>query len=234
MKTLKLKAVIDNSLHEILDRRRNYRMKQDGSYVSEGDLLVQRMVESWVNNNYPNHMLISEEKAPFEDLWNPAGSYVILDPIDGTENFVSGLKEWGVGLSIYTDGYHEESCILLPEIGDFQITGMKFERYQSRIVGLSSSLSVQDLSDIRWKDGVEYRIVGCAMYNLLMAARGSFKAFENVKGVNCWDIMPGLNLAREAGCETWLDDEPYDGQILFPTKKYRVRIQQKETNNENT
>jgi myo-inositol-1(or 4)-monophosphatase len=56
-------------------------------------------------------------------------------------------------------------------------------------------------------------------------ARGSFRFFENVKGVNCWDILPGLNLAREAGCRTWVDGDIYSGELLLPTRKYRVRIE---------
>lgn len=227
MKTLELKNLIWELLPEILNKRSDFNAKEDGSYVSAGDLLVQGIVESWVKKKFPNHFLISEEKSYLNEDWNPCGSFVVLDPIDGTENFVSGLKEWGVGLSIYTDGFHEESCIFLPEINDYQITGMSFQRYHSRIVGLSSSLTAEDLVGFEWKRGVEFRIIGCAMYNLLMAARGAFHAFENVRGVNCWDILPGLNLAREAGCQIWVDGEPYQGQILFPTKKYRIRIQQR-------
>jgi myo-inositol-1(or 4)-monophosphatase len=200
-------------------------MKQDNSYVSDGDLLVQSIVSLWVKKNFPNHLLISEEMAQFDQVWDPAGNYVVLDPIDGTENFISGLKEWGVGLSIYTNGCHVESCIYLPELGECQITGMPMKRYRSRIIGLSSSLTAEDLISLKCSDNVEFRIIGCAMYNLLMAARGSFMLFENVKGVNCWDILPGLNLARDAGCGTWVDNEPYCGQILFPIKKYRVRIE---------
>ena len=232
MKTTELKKIIWESLPDILNARNDFKMKEDGSYVSVGDLLVQSIVEGWANRMFPKHLLISEEKASFNNVWDSSGSFVVLDPIDGTENFVSGLKEWGIGLSIYTDGFHEESCIFLPEINDYQITGMPFKRYHSRLIGLSSSLTADDVVNLKWQHNVEFRIVGCAMYNLLMAARGSFKVFENVKGVNCWDILPGLNLAREAGCQTWVDNEPYQGQILFPTKKYLIRIQQSDGENE--
>lgn len=224
---------IRRALPTVLAGRDHLRLKGDNSYVSEGDLLIQSIVDAWVRERLPDYQLISEEMAPFDEVWNPTGKYVILDPIDGTENFISGLKEWGIGLSIYANGQHQESCIYLPELDEQQITGMSMKRFHSRIVGLSSSLSAEDMVNLKWQQGVEFRIIGCAMYNLLMASRGSFKAFENVKGVNCWDILPGLNLAREAGCKTWVDNEPYKGQILFPTKKYRVRIEQGNNINEN-
>ena len=38
-----------------------------------------------------------------------AGWIAVLDPIDGTENFCSGLKEWGVSLSIWQGARHAGS-----------------------------------------------------------------------------------------------------------------------------
>lgn len=234
MQTLGLCDLISSFLPDILSGRDHVRLKNDNSYVSDADILVQSIVDSWIKKYFPNHSLISEEMAPFHNVWDPLGNYVVLDPIDGTENFISGLKEWGIGLSIYTNGRHQESCIYLPELNERQITGMPIKRYRSRVVGLSSSLTAEDVANLKWESGVEFRIIGCAMYNLLMAARGAFKRFENVKGVNCWDILPGLNLAREAGCQTWVDGEPYSGQILFPIKKYRVQIEQWSFDNEDS
>jgi myo-inositol-1(or 4)-monophosphatase len=63
--------------------------------VSKGDLLVQEIVAIFIQQTLPNHQLISEEMAPFaNNKWNKDGNFIVLDPIDGTENFVSGIKEW--------------------------------------------------------------------------------------------------------------------------------------------
>jgi myo-inositol-1(or 4)-monophosphatase len=228
MKTIELKEIIWKSLPGILDRRSEFKMKNDGSYVSQGDLFVQSIVEAWAKKRFPKHLLISEERDYANSPADQNGNFLVLDPIDGTENFISGLKEWGIGLSIYTNDSHEESCIFLPELNDYQISGMPMKAYSSRIMGLSSSLTADDIASLKWAPGTEFRIIGCAMYNLLMTARGSFKTFENLKGANCWDILPGLNLAREAGCNTFVDNQPYLGQMLFPTKKYCTRVWQGE------
>ena len=215
---------IEDRLSDILNLRNKIKQKEDGSYVSEGDLLVQSIVFDYICKYMSEYELISEEMAPFSKVdWDINGSYVILDPIDGTENFISGLREWGVGISIYTLGLHRQSCIYLPELNDVQITGMPVSKYKSRIIGLSSSLNKSDMLNLP-KIEHEYRIIGCSMYNTLAAVRGSFLIFENVKGVNCWDILPGLNLALEHKCIVSVDEEPYTGQILFPVKKYRIRI----------
>lgn len=216
-------AEIKAHLVEILLLRDRFSKKVDGSYVSDGDKLVQSIVFEYVKAHLPGYELISEELAPFDNhIWRDSSSYVVLDPIDGTENFVSGLKEWGVGISIYAVGKHQQSCIYLPELDEVQITGMPLRKYRSRIYGLSSSLNKHNLMSL--PDGFEYRIIGCSMYNLLSAVRGSFAVFENVNGVNCWDILPGLNLALEHGCKVAIDGQPYSGQILFPLRKYKIRI----------
>jgi len=217
--------IIRNRLDEILSLRCQITKKEDGSYVSEGDLLVQSIVFNYIRIHLSEYKLISEEMAPFSnENWDEDGSYVILDPIDGTENFISGLREWGVGISIYSQGIHKESCIYLPELNDVQITGMDIRKYKSRIVGFPSTLTKQDIVNLTGL-GSEHRIIGCSMYNTLSAVRGSFSVFENSKGVDCWDILPGLNLALEHNCSVVdVDGSPYTGKILFPIKKYKIRI----------
>lgn len=215
---------INLRLTEICSLRQDFTKKQDDSFVSKGDLLVQDIVVDLINKNLPDHTVISEEDAPFEGVdFDETSSYVIIDPIDGTENFVSGLKEWGVGVSIYTKGKHVGSLIHLPELNDFLMTGMKTDKYKSRVIGLSSSLTKSDLIELP-DEGFEYRIIGCSMYNMLSAVRGAYARFENVKGVNCWDVLPGLNLALEHGSYAEVDGSPYSGQILFPTRKYKIKL----------
>lgn len=217
-------SLVKEHLPKILNLRAKKTLKEDGSFVSEGDFMVQELIFNYCKQKLPNHILISEEFAPFiNENWNESGSYVVLDPIDGTENFVSGLKEWGVGISIYTNGRHQESCIYLPELNELAMTGQALERFESRIHGLSSSLTKKDLEKL--PEGFEYRIIGCSMYNTLNAIKGSYKRFENIKGVNCWDILPSLNLALEHDVKVLVDGIPYTGKILFPTRKYKILIE---------
>jgi myo-inositol-1(or 4)-monophosphatase len=219
-----LSAEISQNLNHILSLRDDKILKDDNSYVSKGDIFVQEIIFKHCSKFYPQHIIISEELA-FETIinWSEKGSYIIIDPIDGTENFVSGLKEWGIGISIYTDGMHISSFIYLPELDISLFTGQKIKKYNSRIIGISSSLLKEDLMNLP-EFGFEFRIIGCSMYNMISCINGSFKSYENVKGVNCWDILPGLNLALEHGLTCFIDDKPYVGQILFPTKKYKVKL----------
>lgn len=209
-------------LPEIIARRADVQEKPDGSYVTAADIYIQTTVMDFLKARHPQYTIISEELALPVGSRDEKASYVIIDPLDGTENFVSGLKEWGVGVSIYESGRHRESMILLPELGESIITGEKVERFKSRIHGISSSLRKQDLQGL--EEGFEYRLMGCSMYNMFNVVRGSYLVFENIKGVNTWDISPGLNLAIEHGCQTYVDGEIYHGELLWPDRKYRVKI----------
>lgn len=224
MKTLKqFIPIIKEHLDEVLLLRTQKEKKADDSFVSKGDLLMDQLVADFVAANYTNYTLISEETHQNETVDLDASTYIIVvDPIDGTENFVSGLREWGVGISVYKNKQHLESLIALPELNEYILTGDPIQRYESRIAGLSSSLSKQHLLEL--EEGYEYRIIGCCMYNMLQVVKGSFATFQNPKGANAWDILPGLNLALENKLEVIVENKQYNGEFLQPTQKYRFSI----------
>ena len=218
--------IIKSKLNEILSMRSNHKQKSDGSIVTEADIYIQDLAKSFFSINLKNHKYISEEE--IFDLNPNSEEYsnsITIDPIDGTENFFSGLKEWGIGISIYSNGKHKASGIFLPELNELVISGDTIEKFSSRIEGLSSSLNIQDLISIQEKrNPYETRIIGCSMYNMLNVIKGSFTSFENIKGVNSWDLLPGINLALEHGLKVHIDSKPYNGELLLPTKKYKVFV----------
>jgi myo-inositol-1(or 4)-monophosphatase len=199
-----------------------FSFKSDDSPVSEVDLAVHEKLRLWFSKHYPNHTFISEEQTNPEG-GNPNGSYVFVDPIDGTENFVSGIPFWGSGISIYTEGKHAYSEIVAPDLGLRVTSIMDFPdppQFKSRIVGYSSSSRGSDLVN----EAGEFRILGSAMVNFLFTIEGRFAGFKNSVGAECWDILPGLNIARKAGLEVEVNGEPYLGQPLFPGQKYKLSL----------
>ncbi|PVH25613.1 inositol monophosphatase family protein [Sphingobacterium corticibacter] len=220
-----VKGIIRENLKDILKLRSTKKLKSDGSYVSEGDLLMESLVKSMIRQNYPDYALVSEE-SPEENLKAiNADKVIVLDPIDGTENFISGLKEWGVAVCVYESGKHVESMLALPELDLYMKNGDTFQKHSSRIVGISSSLTKEEL--LRLDDGFEYRIIGCCVYNMYNVLTGSFCVFENPKGAKVWDILPGLNLALEHKLKVTVNNKKYDGELLRPDQTYIFRIEQK-------
>lgn len=219
-----IKEVILSNLQEILKLRNTGRLKSDNSFVSDGDLLCQKLIFDWIGDNVGvPYIIISEESE--NDLADiDKVEYIItIDPIDGTENFVFGLKEWGVGVSVYRNGKHYQSMILLPELDICLCTGDRIERIEkSRICGLSSYMTPKDF-EVLGKD-FEYRIMGCCMYNMYNVIKGSYYQFQHLKGCYSWDILPGLNLAIENGLQVIIDEKTYTGEFLRPGSKYRFKV----------
>lgn len=221
-----IRDIIEINFPEILALRKKKAKKEDDSYVSKGDLLCEALIKEFIQKKYPDYALISEESSPEDNIRAyESAKVIILDPIDGTENFVSGLKEWGVAVCVYHDGIHQQSMLALPELDLYLISGDTIESYESRIAGISSSLTKEDI--MKLEPGFEYRIIGCAVYNMYNVVTGSFYSFENPKGAKVWDIIPGLNLALEHKLLVTVNDKEYNGELLRPDQKYIFRIRQK-------
>jgi len=206
---------------EIIERRFQIEYKPDGSPVTEADRFIEGRLQAFLQYRLSGLFFVGEESYDFQAA-GQAGYFVLLDPIDGTENFCSGLKEWGVSLGIWKDGVHQGSLLMLPELGEHIMTGDASPRLHSRITGFSSSYHDAIASGIR--EAVEYRVTGCAVYNLFNVITGGFARFINPKGAYAWDLLPGVMLALEHGCSVKVDDAEYHGQFLEPDRKYRVDI----------
>lgn len=216
-------AIIKSHLDDILALRSTGSLKPDNTFVSKGDLLCESLVFEYLKDNLTDYVVISEESKNNPTCINEVEYVITVDPIDGTENFVSGLKEWGLGVSVYRYGIHFQSMIALPELDICLCTGDELERFQnSRICGLSSYMTPEDFEKL--EKGFEFRIMGCCMYNMYNVIRGSYKQFSHLKGCYSWDILPGLNMALEHGLSVVLDDVAYHGEFLMPNRRYKFKV----------
>lgn len=218
-----VRALVADSLPEIQARRHDIRWKDDDSPVTEADVFLEQRLAGWLAERLPGLVLIGEESFAAAETSSARDGWVaVLDPIDGTENFCSGLKEWGVSLSLWRGGAHEGSLLMLPELGEHLRTGMAIPRLRSRITGFSSSISPEIVASIG--NVGEARILGCAVYNLYNVTRGALARFVNPKGARSWDLLAGLMLAREHGCDILVDGGTYDGSFLEPDRRYRIDV----------
>lgn len=217
----KIKGRIQDNITNVIALRNERSLKGDLSFVTEGDLLVNRIIEQVAQEENETIIIVSEENPGNRDYHNN-GYIVVVDPIDGTENFTSGLPEWGVSIACFYDGRHIGSLLGCPELNVWLKTGDTFPKFFSRVRGLSSSLNMEEL--IKATQGHEYRILGCCVYNMINVIRGSFLSFENPKGAHSWDILGGLNIALEHNLKVIVNDKEYSGEYLPADKKYRFRV----------
>ena len=195
--------------------------KADGSPLSSVDLVLNTMVVAFLDATWPGIWVVSEEDPASLKVPDP-DHVAIIDPLDGTENFISGLPVWGVSVSVWWAGQHHSSMLAFPELGLSAVTGGNEARFSSRIVGHPSSSTLTSLA--AHASGPENRILGSAAFNLFCVATGRFASFANRTGAHAWDILGGLNLARERGCGVEVDDREYSGEFLDPGRRYCFEV----------
>ena len=218
-----VREFVEETLPALFERRYDISWKSDGSPVTEADLLLEQRLTAWLRERLPGLGVIGEESfAEGAPALAREGWVAVLDPIDGTENFCSGLKEWGVSLSLWHEGEHAGSLLMLPELGESLASGEDVVRVPSRITGYSSSMDPAILAGIA--QGGETRIFGCAVYNLFNVTRGALARFVNPKGACAWDLIAGLMLAREQGCDILVNGKTFDGSFLDPHRRHIVDI----------
>lgn len=90
--------------------------KLDGSPVTEADLAADRIINDGLARLAPGVPALSEERA---DLAEPPceGSFFLIDPLDGTKEFVAGRSEFTVNLALVTRGKPLLGIISAPALG---------------------------------------------------------------------------------------------------------------------
>lgn len=90
--------------------------KLDGSPVTEADLAADRIIGAGLSRIAPQILSLSEErvhqaKPPYED------SFFLIDPLDGTKEFVAGRNEFTVNLALVTAGKPLLGIVGAPALG---------------------------------------------------------------------------------------------------------------------
>ena len=101
--------IIDLAGQEIMPRfnQVSYSFKRDGSIVTEADTAMQNAVVHALRENWPQYQLLGEEMPVAEQqalLTDTGHGLWVLDPLDGTSNFASGIPIFSVSVALIIDG----------------------------------------------------------------------------------------------------------------------------------
>jgi histidinol-phosphatase len=89
--------------------------KADGSVTTEVDREIEDLVRELIGREFPGHTLLGEELGG--DAPSPAGITWVVDPIDGTSNFVRGLPFFTTEIAILRDGVPVVGVSTAPALG---------------------------------------------------------------------------------------------------------------------
>ena len=147
----------------------------------------------------------------------------IVDPVDGTREFVEGLPEWCISIGLVEDGRAVAGGIFNPAAGNLVLgsleTGVTLNGEPARVSGraeLDGALVMASRSEVRrgeWERfqglGFTVEASGSVAYKLAQVAAGLIDATWTLVPKNEWDVAAGAALVTAAGGEVLtLDAEP--------------------------
>ncbi|HVF53494.1 MAG TPA: inositol monophosphatase family protein [Actinomycetota bacterium] len=97
------------------------RVKADGTWVTEADWAAEAQIRLRIARDFPDHNVLGEEEgltaAGGGDALPDAPTWVI-DPIDGTNNFIAGIPIWGTLVALQVDGESVVGAAHAPALGE--------------------------------------------------------------------------------------------------------------------
>ena len=196
--------------------------------VTKTDIESEKIIKKIISSSYPNHSILAEEtglkKNNSEYLW-------IIDPIDGTTNFVHGCSPFSISIALF---YKESPLIsVVLELPNLKLyTAIRNEgvwcegkKIQcSDIKSLDKSLLVTGFSyehDHLWEKNMilfkeltkasqGVRRFGSAALDLCYVAEGKLDGFWEYN-LKPWDTAAGILIAMEANCKiSNINGKPYN------------------------
>jgi myo-inositol-1(or 4)-monophosphatase len=192
------------------------RSKRANDYVTQVDRAAEEAVMDVVRKAYPDHGFLAEESgasaAAAEYRW-------IIDPLDGTTNFIHGFPQYCVSIAVEHRGALAHAVIYDPVrnelftaskgrgafLNDRRIRVSKCTRLQEALVGTGFpfkelgrvELYLRQLKRLM-SEASGVRRAGAAALDLAYVACGRLDAFWEL-GLSPWDMAAGALLIQEAG-----------------------------------
>ena len=184
-------------------------------YVSEVDRMAEKAIVETLLEAYPEHAILAEEggaQGQSDYLW-------IIDPLDGTTNFLHGFPQFAVSIGLQIKGVLNLAVIYDPtrnelftatrgngaHLNDRRLRVSKQTRLQESLIGTGFPYRDFTYLDDYLKMFRELlpktaglRRPGCASLDLAYVAAGRYDGFWEA-GLKPWDIAAGVLLIQEAG-----------------------------------
>ena len=192
-------------------------IKSDDSPVTQADLLSEKLIRSRIIENYPEYGILSEETE--DNLIRLSKDYVwIVDPIDGTKDYVERTGEFTINIALSYKGEIVVGVIMIPvknEVffaskgnGSFrEVDGKIYQNHVSEetenLILLGSRFHRGPL-EIEYyekhKDVIkEFKTYGSSYKACKIACGEAHIYMKAGKGTKEWDVAPMAIIIKEAG-----------------------------------
>lgn len=203
------------------------REKSPANLVTEADHASQQAIVQLIRNRYPDHDFLGEE-----DLLTSQGRSDyrwVIDPLDGTTNYVHGFPYYAVSIGLEKDGDLLAGVILDPNRNEMfsavrgrgatlngepiQTTRVNVLREAMTVASLPIGAKPDDPAIVRFLRVMQaartVQRTGSAALNLAYVACGRIDAFWS-SSLKPWDMAAGVLIVREAGGRvTRMNGDPF-------------------------
>ena len=206
--------------------------------VSNADKEVEIFVRKAISENFPDDGIVGEE---YERVSGRSGYTWVIDPIDGTANFVRGIPAWCVVLACVNDDETKIGVIYEPSndelfwgakgkgayLGTRPVKTALSRGLDDGSIGVgmngrtSANIIVKVVADLVSKGGIFYRNASGALM-LAYVACGRLNGYIEAH-MNAWDCLAGQLIIHEAGGsveEQSANDMLYKGGGLSPQLRH--------------
>ena len=210
-------------------------IKEDKSPVSNGDLRANELITEKIKELTPNIPIVSEETVNLK-IKNTAKIFWLIDPIDGTKEYIAGRDEYTLNAALVIDtipvlgvvgvpkknrlfySYAPGESYLIESGKTKKINGQK-KQHKGKIVALSSAFKPSDIILNKLKEfNVNLIVKMASSYKFCVIATGEYDIYAARERANEWDYAAGHAVAQNAGAIIkTLDEKPF----LYGKDDYR-------------
>lgn len=192
--------------------------------VTKIDRYAEELTIATLKESYPNHSFLGEEFGLQEGKGHDADWCWVIDPIDGTQNFVHGMPHFCVSIAVQKNGVTEHGVVYDPvrdelfsasrgrgsmlnqrrlQVSDRKtIAGGLFTTghpYERMVNGVRTSFARQHFASLQavCENGGQVRRLGSAALDLCYVAAGRFDGYFEMS-IKPWDIAAGELIVTEA------------------------------------
>ena len=212
---------------ELYDKGLKIEIKEDKSPVSNGDLRVNELISKKISELTPDIPIISEETVDLK-IKNTAKVFWLIDPIDGTREYIAGKDEYTLNAALVIDTIPVLGLVGVPKKNRLFFSYGSGESFliennvtsklncskkqpKNKIVALSS---IGKPSDIVLNKLEEYKVNSIVQmsssYKFCVIATGEYDIYAARERANEWDYAAGHAIAVNAGAIIrTLDGKPF-------------------------
>lgn len=190
--------------------------KQQHDYVTNVDQSAENIIINVIRDHYPNHGILAEESGTLNHqddvVW-------IIDPLDGTKNFIHGIPHYAVSIGIKQKKQLVGAIIYNPcqqelfiaergrgaRLNDSRIRVSSRANLSGSLLGTALPFKARhrtpmqmELIDTIYPHITDIRRSGSAALDLAYVAAGRLDGYWEM-GLAPWDMAAGILLVREAG-----------------------------------